>query len=180
MTRRIFVDSEWTAPPWSPETELLWIGLADEAGSSWSAVSAEVDLGRLVGSKLVELIPADEPRLRRPELASAVTQFCGDVDEFWAWVPTIESVAEWFGLGAEASELHARYWDVDLQMLQSLVEPWPEEWPRELSDLTATATSAGVEIPERSPDHLNPRVHAVWNRTLFDRIRQIQVTRPDV
>lgn len=63
----------------------------------------------LTGSEIVQLIPADEPRLGRCELAAAAVEFYGDVDEFWAWVPTMESVAEWFGLGAEAPDLYARY-----------------------------------------------------------------------
>lgn len=170
MTRRVFVDTEWTKAPWAAGVELLWLGLADEAGSAWSAVAAEVDLDRLAGSELVRLIPAEEPRLDRSELAAAVVGFCGDVDEFWAWIPTMESVAEWFGLGAEAPELYARHWDVDLQMLQALVEPWPETWPSRLRDLNAAATKAGVALPPRRPDHLNPRVHARWNRRLFEMI----------
>jgi hypothetical protein len=118
----------------------------------------------------VTLIPADAPRLHRPEFAAAVVEFCGNVDEFWAWVPTVENVAKWFGLGAEAPDLYAKYWDVDLQMLQSLVEPWPARWPTRLFDLNAAAVEAGVEIPARTPDHLNPRVHALWNRRLFEMI----------
>lgn len=170
MTRRIFVDTEWTEPPWSGGSELLWIGLADEAGSAWSAVAADVDMERLIGSQIVPLIPADEPRLGRAELAEAVVEFCDDVDEFWAWIPSMESVAEWFDLGAEAQDLYDQYWDVDLQMLQSLVEPWPETWPNRLHDLNAAAAEAGVDIPERRSDHLNPRVHALWNRQLFEMI----------
>ncbi len=172
MTRRIFVDTEWTRPPWSADSELLWVGLADEAGSAWSAVAADVDLERLVGSEIVSLIPADEPRLGRLELAAGVVRFCGDVDELWAWIPTVESVAEWFGLGADAADLYSRYRDVDLQHLQSLVEPWPEDWPSRLFDLRTAAVEAGVDIPDRSPDHLNPRVHALWNRRLFELILQ--------
>ncbi len=172
MTRRIFVDTEWTEPPWSPTVELLWVGLADGTGSAWSALSAEVDLGKLVGSDLVKLIPADEPRLDPSEMAAATREFCGDVDEFWAWVPALESVAEWFDLGPEADDLYARYWDVDLQMLQSFVEPWPKDWPDRLCNLRTAAEEAGVEIPARSADHLNPRVHARWNRQLFELIRE--------
>lgn len=171
-TRRIFVDTEWTAAPWSPDVELLWVGLADETGASWSAVNAGVDLENLAGSELVKLIPADEPRLSRSDIAAAVAEFCGDVNEFWAWIPAIERVAEWFGLGDEAADLYARFWDVDLQMLQSLVVPWPEGWPDQLYDLNAAATEAGADLPERSADHLNPRVHAQWNRRLFERIIQ--------
>lgn len=172
VTRRIFVDTEWTAAPWSPDVELMWVGLADESGSAWSAVNAEVDLERLAGSSLVSLIPSDEPRLDLRELATGVVDFCGVVDEFWAWIPTLERVAEWFGLGAEAADLYARYWDVDLQMLRSLVDPWPQGWPHRLFDLNVAAVEARVAIPERSRDHLNPRVHAQWNRRLFELIAE--------
>ena len=44
MSRRIFVDTEWTAPPWAPGCELLWLGLADEAGRSWYGVSSELQV----------------------------------------------------------------------------------------------------------------------------------------
>jgi len=44
MTRRIFLDTEWTAPPWSDRSELMWIGLADEDGRSWYGISSEVEI----------------------------------------------------------------------------------------------------------------------------------------
>lgn len=44
MTRRIFLDTEWTAPPYSDQVELMWIGLADEEGRVWSAISSDVDI----------------------------------------------------------------------------------------------------------------------------------------
>lgn len=75
MTRRIFVDTEWTAPPWSADRELSWVGLADEVGSAWSAVAADIDLERLAGSEIVSLMPADAPRLGRTELVAAVVEF---------------------------------------------------------------------------------------------------------
>lgn len=92
MTRRIFLDTEWTAPPWSEGSELT----------------------------------PDEPRLAREALAAAVIDFCGRVDEFWAWIPTLKSFREWSGLGEEAAEVYARCRDVDLQMVRSLVQPWPQ------------------------------------------------------
>ncbi len=42
--RRIFIDTEWTAEPWTPGSELMWIGLADEQGQSWYGISSEVEL----------------------------------------------------------------------------------------------------------------------------------------
>lgn len=174
MTRRIFLDTEWTALPWSKRSELMWIGLADEEGHSWYGISAEVDINPATNdfiSGAFRLITPDEPRLAKADLAAAVIEFCDHVDEFWAWIPTLESFAGWFGLGEEAAEIYSRYWDWDLQMLRRLVQPWPDGWPDRLSDLNQAAVEAGVEIPPRAVNHLHPRVHAEWNRELFERIR---------
>jgi hypothetical protein len=171
MTRRIFLDTEWTAPPWSMRSELMWIGLADEEARSWYGISSEVEIDPTTNdfiSGAFRLISPDEPRLAREELAAAVVDFCGDVDEFWAWIPTVESFSAWFRLGAEAAELYARCRDVDLQMVRSLVKPWPDGWPERLLDLNAAAVEARVQIPPRAANHLHPRVHAEWNRKLFE------------
>lgn len=104
------------------------------------------------------------------EIAAGVREFCGDVDEFWAWIPTFESFAEWSNLGSDAPDIYAKYWDWDLQLLQSLVDPWPDSWPDRLHDLNAAAVEAGVDLPPRQANHLAPDVHAVWNRHLFERI----------
>ena len=170
MTRRIFLDTEWTRPPWSKQSELMWVGLADEEGRSWYGISSEADIDPSTNDFIpgvFRLITPDEPRLTHQELAAAIINFCGAVDEFWAWIPTKERFLEWFGMGEEAAELYAKYWDVDLQMVRSLVQPWPDGWPDRLLDLNATAVEAGVEIPPRAINHLHPRVHAEWNRELF-------------
>lgn len=175
MTRRIFLDTEWTALPWSKNPELMWIGLADENGRSWYGISSEVDIDPTTNdfiSGVFKLITPDETRMTRQELAAAIIDFCGDVDEFWAWIPTQESFADWFGLGDEAAEIYAKYWDWDLQMAQALVQPWPEGWPNRLLNLNTAATEAGVTIPPRAPNHLHPRVHAEWNQKLFARIQK--------
>ena len=173
MKRRIFVDTEWTAPPWSVQSELLWIGLADEDGRSWYGISSEVEIDPsndfIAG--LLPLIKPNEPRISRQQLAAAVMDFCGHVDEFWAWIPTVERFAEWSGLGEEASEVFDRHWNVDLQMLRALVNPWPPGWPNQLHNLNAVAVAAGVEIPPKAANHFHPRVHAEWNRQLFELIR---------
>lgn len=177
MIRRIFVDTEWTEPPWSKSSELMWIGLADEKGESWYGISSEVDIDPATNeyiSGAFRLIDPDEPRLSRQELATAVVNFCDGVDEFWAWVPTIENFSKFSGLGEEAAEVYAKCWDVDLQMLQSLVQPWPESWSKRLLDLNAAALEAGVEIPPKAVNHLHPLVHAEWNRELFELIRTSQ------
>lgn len=175
MARRIFVDTEWTAQPWLAGSELMWIGLADELGNSWYGISSEVEINPSANafmSGVFELISPDEPRLSRHELATAVVRFCGQVDEFWAWIPTVDRFAQWFHLGNEAPQLFAKCWDVDLQMLRALVDPWPTGWPSRLHDLNAAAVAAGVEVPPRAANHLHPRVHANWNRLLFDRIHR--------
>lgn len=179
VTRRIFLDTEWTAPPWAKRSELMWIGLADERGRSWYAISSEVDIDPSANdfiSGVFRLISPNEPRIPRKEMADAVVDFCGDVDEFWAWIPTKERFAEWFGLGDEAADVYAKCWDVDLQMIRSLVKPWPDGWPDRLLDLNAAAVEARVEIPPRLANHLHPRVHAEWNRDLFERIRASRTT----
>lgn len=173
MTRRIFLDTEWTAPPWSERSELMWIGLADEEGRSWYGISSEVEIDPSTNdfiSGAFRLISPDEPRLSRARIAAAVVDFCAEVGEFWAWIPTVESFAEWSGLGDGASAVFEKCRDVDLQMLRGLVSPWPDGWPNRLHDLNAAAVAAGVEIPRRPTNHLHPRVHADWNRRLFGRI----------
>ena len=175
MPRRIFIDTEWTAPPWAPGAALLWVGLADEAGRSWYGISSDVDIAPAANpfiAGVFRLIRPDEPRLGRAQLAAAVQGFCGAVDEFWAWIPTVDSFAAFFGLaGAPAQALYARHHAVDLHMLRALVQPWPAAWPGRLHDLQAAAQQAGVAIPPRAPNHLHPQVHAEWNRALFARIQ---------
>ena len=174
MTRRVFLDTEWTGPPWSSQSKPMWIGLADEGGRSWYGISSEADIDPSTNDFIAgvfRLITPDEPCLTHQELAAAIIAFCGDVDEFWAWIPTMERFAAWFGLGEEAVELYAQCRDVDLRMLRSLVRPWPEGWPDHVLDLNAAAVEAGVEVPPRAVNHLHPRVHAEWNRELFALIR---------
>ena len=152
----------------------MWVGLADEDGRSWYAISADAEIDPATNdfiSGAFRLISPDEPRLPRDEIAAGIVEFCGDVDEFWAWIPTRESVAEFFNLGEDAADLYDRYWDWDLQVIRTLVEPWPDGWPYTLRDLNAAATNAGVAIPPRAKNHLHPRVHAEWNRDLFQLIR---------
>lgn len=174
MARRIFLDTEWTAPPWSTSSELMWVGLADEQGRSWYGISSEVEIDPSANSFIsgvFRLIAPDESRMTRSQLAEAIVAFCGEVDEFWAWIPTVESFAAFFALGDRAPAMFDRYWDIDLQMLRGLVQPWPEGWPSRLYDLNAAAVDAGVQIPARAANHLHPRVHAEWNLRLFERIQ---------
>ncbi|MBL8348517.1 MAG: hypothetical protein JNN03_24030 [Rubrivivax sp.] len=175
MTRRIFLDTEWTAPPWSPQCGLSWVGLADEDGRSWYGISSEVEIDPATNafmSGVFRLITPEEPRLTRAQLAAEVVSFCGgEVSEFWVWIPTAERFAAFFGLGEEGPRMFEKYRDVDLQMLRALVNPWPAGWPQRVHDLNAAAVAAGVEIPARAANHLHPRVHAEWNRQLFERIR---------
>lgn len=177
MTRRIFIDTEWTAVPWSEQSELMWIGLADEDGNTWYGISADVEIDPPNNSFIsgaFKLISPDEERLNRDKLAKCVIDFCGDVNEFWAWIPELESFAQWFKLGEEAAEIYAKYWNTDLQMIQGLVQPWPTGWPTDLCNLKPAAIKANVEFPPRAKNHLHPKVHAEWNRELFKRIQSAQ------
>jgi hypothetical protein len=172
--RRVFVDTEWTAVPWSSSSDLLWIGLADEDGLSWCGLSSEARIdpaNEKYVSDLLQLITPDVPRLARTELSTAVQNFCGNVDEFWTWIPTLESFAAWSGLGDAALSAYQRCRDIDFQMLRALVTPWPKTWPNCMQDLNAAAIAAGVPIPPRAANHLHPRIHTEWNRQLFSIIR---------
>jgi hypothetical protein len=174
--RRVFVDTEWTAVPWSSACDLLWIGLSDEDGRSWCGLCSDARIDpaneRYV-SDLLQLITPDVPRLARAELSTAAQAFCCDVAEFWAWIPTAESFAAWSRIGDSAFEVYQRCRDIDLQMLQALITPWPESWPNALQDLNAAAVAAGVALPPRAKNHLHPRVHTEWNRELFNRILDV-------
>lgn len=152
----------------------MWIGLADEEGRSWYGISSEVDIDPSSDefiSGLLQLVSPDEQRLTNKEIAAAVMNFCGNVDEFWAWIPTMERFAEWFSPGEEAEDLYGHHWDVDLQMARSLVQPWPNGWPDRLLDLNVAAVEAGVEIPRRAENNLHPHAHTQWNRELYKRIQ---------
>ena len=154
----------------------MWIGLADEEGRSWYGISSEVEIdpsSNSFMSGVFRLISPEEPRMDRARLAAEVLDFCGEVTEFWAWIPTEDRFAQFFGLGEEAPDLFNRFWNIDLQMLQKLVRPWPTGWPNRLLDLNKAAEAAGVEIPSRAANHLHPRVHAEWNRSLFQSISAV-------
>ena len=172
--RRVFVDTEWTAVPWSTACDLLWIGLSDEDGRSFCGLCSEARVDpaneRYVAD-LLQIITPDVPRLTGAELTDAVRSFCGEVDQFWAWIPTLESFAAWSKLGDSAPEIYRKCRDIDLQMLQALVRPWPGAWPNQLQDLNAAAVAAGVTLPPRAKNHLHPRVHPDWNRQVFSCVR---------
>lgn len=166
VVRRIFFDTEFTDLPWSGHSELLWVGLADQEGRSWSALNAEVSieshLSEFVRDVVVPLIPADEPRLGRRELSAAIVEFCAQVDEFWAWCPTPAVLSEVFALGEEAASAHDRYWDWDFQLLKKAVDPWPDAWPQELHDLNRVVRERGIEVPPNEHAH-HPRSDALWD-----------------
>ena len=77
----------------------------------------------------------------------------------------IDDVERLQHVAAEATQLSH-------EMMRSLVQPWPDGWPDYLLDLNAAAIEAGIEIPPRAENHLHPRVHAEWNRELFELIRR--------
>ncbi|MCX7902567.1 MAG: hypothetical protein N2483_09865, partial [Burkholderiaceae bacterium] len=81
MAVRIFLDTEWTAPPWQSDAQLMWIGLADDAGRSWYGISSQAIIDPANNPFVAgafRLIRPDEPRLSRAQLADAVREFCGE------------------------------------------------------------------------------------------------------
>jgi hypothetical protein len=166
VMRRIFLDTEFTDLPWSGHSELLWVGLADQDGRSWSAVSAEVStgahLGEFVRDVVVPLIPADEPRLGRRELSTAIVEFCAEGDEFWAWCPTHQVLSQVFALGEAAASAYDRYWNWDFQLLRRVVDPWPEGWPLALHDLHRAVRERRIELSPNEHAH-HPRSDALWD-----------------
>ncbi len=168
--RQIFVDTEWTAVPWSDHSDLLWVGLSDTDGGSFCALSAEARVhpsDKKYVADLLALLTPDVPRLSRQQLAAGVQDFCGAEVEFWAWIPTLESFTAWSKLGPNAAPIYQQCREVDLLMLQSLLKPWPATWPNSLNDLNAAAVAHAVSLPPRAPNHLHPRVHSQWNQQLF-------------
>lgn len=177
--RLVFVDTEWTAVPWSEHSDLLWVGLSDLRGESFCALASEPRVhpsNEKYVADLLCLIKSDVPRLSRQDLSAGVRAFCGDEVEFWAWIPTLESFAAWSKLGANAPSIYEQCREIDLHMLQSLVTPWPKTWPSSLNDLNAVAVARGVSLPPRAPNHLHPRVHSKWNQQLFSLIQAASKT----
>lgn len=177
--RRIFVDTEWTAVPWSEHRDLLWIGLSDSSGATFCGFNADYRVHpsyEQYTGDLLALITTDVPRLPRDGLSSQVQMFCGESVEFWAWIPTLASFETWAKLGSESASVYERCRDIDIQMLRSLVNPWPGGWAMTIKDLNAAATNAGITLPERAKNHLHPRVHAQWNHRLFGLIQAAKGT----
>ena len=90
--------------------------------SSSAALTASGPSNDFIAGAWKDIKP-DDPRSTSAEIAAGPREFCGDGDEFWAWIRSMESFARWFDLGRDAPDIYARYWDWDLQMLRSLVDP---------------------------------------------------------
>ena len=128
-------------------------------------VAAENNVSVFVRDNVLPHISPDEPRLTKPALRSAVLDFCGQPDEFWAWCPSREDV---ISLNAPApADAHARLWDWDLQLLRRLLDPWPEGWPTILCDLHGLADKTGIALPLNEVAH-HPRHDALWNARVFE------------
>jgi hypothetical protein len=48
------------------------------------------------------------------------------------------------------------FWDWDLQLLKTVVSPWPSEWPAQLCDLRALVDEVGLVPPSNVAAH-HPR-----------------------
>ncbi len=162
--RRIVLDTEFSDLPWTGRSALLWVGLADESGKRWSAVSAGADLrhcSAFVRDQVLPQIPPDEPSLGPSDLASAVIDFCGEVDQFWAWFPD-ERDLQHLGLpDTTIPGMLDRYADWDFQLLRHHVHPWPRAWPRTCQDLHRLACATGVLLPANPRPH-HPAFDAAW------------------
>lgn len=167
--RRVFVDTEFTDLPWTGRSRLFWVGLADDQGGRCSAVLADTDLrecSEFVRARVLPLVPEDEPRLRRADLAALVVDFCGQVDEFWAWQPSRDDLV---ALGVDAmnvDEMWRRYRDWDYQLLRSLVGPVAAGWPQRCRDLHALARTAGI-VPPANPNPHHPGDDAAWGLLVY-------------
>ena len=175
--RRIFIDAEFKNLPWSGHSEMLWVGLADDEGNCWSGINADVavDVHASDFTRRVVMLrmPEDEPRLNRTELDAAIRDFCGSPDEFWAWCPSVETLAIAFDLGEHAPAARELYWGWDLQLLRRVVDPWPASWPTQLHDLNEAARAAGIRLPPNNSGH-HPRFDALWNRSVFRLLQAAQ------
>lgn len=169
-TRRIFVDTEFTALPWTGTSELLWVGLADEDGRQWSAVCADADLTRISDfsrTRVIPLMTQDEPRLDRPRLRDELDRFCGPVDEFWAWFPSLDDLVRLGVEPAAAPEMLARYADWDYLLLIDLMGARASRWPAFCNDLHALARAAGITLPPNPRTH-HPAYDAAWGRAVYE------------
>jgi hypothetical protein len=168
--RRIFLDCEFLDLPWTEKTGLLWLGLADEQGNTWSAINSDADLSHVsqfVRDVVLPQVPSREPRLPPAEISQGVVRFCGEVSEFWAWCPTVEDLVVAFGLSAaDAATAHAHYWDFDFQLLQGIMDPWPTRWPTRLRDLNDLASRSGLTLPAAEHAH-HPGYDALWGSRVF-------------
>lgn len=130
--RRVFLDTEFTDLPWTGRSELLWVGLACSDGRSFGGLCADTDVSlcsAFVRAHVLPRVTADVVRMSRRDLARAVVEFADPVDELWAWCPDEADLVD-LGVPAEdASAVRDRYGDWDLQLLRSLVDPWPVGWP---------------------------------------------------
>lgn len=115
---------------------------------------------------MLPLITEDEPRLHRVALAAEVDRFCGRVDEFWAWFPSLDDIVLLGIEPAAAPGIHERYADWDYQLLRRLKGAGAASWPRVCHDLHALARAAGVTPPPNPRAH-HPAHDAAWGRSVY-------------
>jgi len=160
----VVIDMEFVGLPWDEDPDLLWVGLADEQGRSFSAVNADITVDQLTDWSRHNVWPRisdDEPRLMRPELAERVREWVGEhVDGWWAWMPTREQVAA-LGAPGSADEWWRRTADWDLQLLRRLVDPWPVGWASRCQDIQALARGSEISVPANPAAH-HPAADARW------------------
>ena len=170
MTRRIFIDAEFTALPWEANAGLLWLGLADESGRTWSAVNRDVDLstvGEFSQNHVVPQIPLEEPRLTMAEMAPEVIRFCGSRVEFWAWCPTETDIASLGVRDSDVSAMRAAHWDFDFVLLRRVIPVWSSRWSPTCGDVQEFARMQGLRRVPRNAHPHHPAFDAMWAAEVF-------------
>lgn len=164
---RIFTDTEFTHLPRTGRSALLWVGLCDDAGDTFSAVNADVDLAdryAFVRARVLPKIPTGETRQDTAALASAVRHLC-DVTEMWAWQPSIAGIASYGFDPADAAAQHTRYTDWHLHPLRPLTGETMPPWQHCL-DLHRLADDAPAPLPA-SPHAHHPRYDGACSRQVY-------------
>ncbi len=171
MTRRIFIDCVPSRTSHGGGEQIFWVGLADEDGNVFSAVNADVGLEGLddrIRDQVLPLVPADEVRLPRDLLASAIVEWVGpNPVQWWTWRPPVEESANTEAADEQSTPQQTTH-SCALEGLVDLVNPWPEAWEDAARDVNDVAhhTPYGVDLPD-IPRPYHPALAAAWVRDVW-------------
>lgn len=159
--RYFFLDTEFIERGHEHPLALISIGLCDEDGRSYYAISNEFD-GRDASDwvrehVLTKLPPRDDPQWKdRRTIAREIREFVGDGEPRF--------VAN-----------HADYDWVVFCQLQGTMLDLPESWPRHCRDLKQWMDDLGVtkaDLPPQGPDEHHALVDAEWDRRVWRILRR--------